>query len=191
MFYPRRVGRQPQAPGLAFDAGPYADIPEASTILGAAKMTGRTPSGWSLGLLEAVTRRERATVQVDDSTRASVEVEPFTNYFVCRVAKDLRGGAADQGIDVGESATWGGVGLALSRHAEGVGLETITWFRAAAPPADVTWPSLDRRRFAGRAQAQRSSARYWPRPGTGRQRPVPTGTTRHSPPCGHRALPGS
>ena len=67
-FYSRRIGRAPQGAGLAYDAGEYADVPENSTILGAAKITGRTSSGVTLGLLNAVTRREMASVVTDDGT---------------------------------------------------------------------------------------------------------------------------
>jgi hypothetical protein len=168
MFYPRRVGRQPQGAGLAFAAGPYADLPEASAILGAAKLTGRTPTGWSLGLLDAVTRREHATVAVDDTTRAGVEVEPFTNYFVGRVAKDLRGGATViRGIATSVVRDLGDPALArlLNRHAEGVGLETETWFKSRTYRLLTT---LAFSQIAGDSQAvlraQNSSARYFQRP---------------------------
>ena len=56
-FYSRRIGRAPQ--GSA--SGDFVEQPTATTILGAAKLTGKTRSGWSLGLLDAVTGREWAT----------------------------------------------------------------------------------------------------------------------------------
>jgi len=134
MFYTRRIGRSPQVAGNAFvtagDSG-YADIPENTTILGAAKLTGRTPSGWSIGALDAVTKRERATVQLADSSRTTVTVEPFTNYFVGRVAKDLRGGATVLraiGTSVVRHLDDPYLGARLSRHAESFGLGTDTWF---------------------------------------------------------------
>ena len=83
-FYSRRIGRAPQGAGLAYDAGQYADVPENSTILGAAKITGRTSAGMTLGLLNAVTRREVASVVGEDGTRLKQEVEPLSNYFVGR-----------------------------------------------------------------------------------------------------------
>ena len=55
LFYSRRIGRAPQ--GVA--SGDFVDAPSSTTILGAAKLVGRTRSGWSLGLLEAVTGREQ------------------------------------------------------------------------------------------------------------------------------------
>src|SRR6188508_3314193 len=54
IFYSRRIGRSPHlSPG-----GDYVDVPQATTILGAAKLTGKTGGGWSLGFLEAVTADE-------------------------------------------------------------------------------------------------------------------------------------
>ena len=58
IFYSRRIGRAPQ---MSID-GDHTDIPAATTILGAAKLTGKTNNGWSLGFLEAVTGEEHARV---------------------------------------------------------------------------------------------------------------------------------
>src|SRR5690606_9808568 len=55
-FYTRRIGRAPQ---LAVPFG-ESDAPDATRILGAAKVTGRTADGWSVGILNAVTAREQA-----------------------------------------------------------------------------------------------------------------------------------
>ncbi|HEV7838864.1 MAG TPA: DUF5916 domain-containing protein, partial [Gemmatimonadaceae bacterium] len=55
-FYSRRIGRAPQLSG--FVADPAADIPAATPILGAAKLTGRLARGTSVGTLFAVTQRE-------------------------------------------------------------------------------------------------------------------------------------
>ncbi len=131
LFYTRRIGRAPQGAANAEDAGPYAHVPDNTTILGAGKLTGRTSSGWSLGLMDAVTRRERALVQLADSTRTSVEVEPFTNYFVGRVAKDLRGGATTiraMATSVVRQMDDTFFTSRLSHHAESFGLATDMWF---------------------------------------------------------------
>jgi hypothetical protein len=91
-FYSRRIGRAPQMPV------PYsrADVPGEARILGAAKVSGRTRSGWSIGVLDAVTRREEArflALDTDgDSIRGTLTAEPMTNYFVGRVRRDLRAG---------------------------------------------------------------------------------------------------
>lgn len=89
LFYSRRIGRAPQAPA----GGDFSDVPRATTILGAAKLTGKTANGWSIGLLDAVTSRERATI-LDGSARSRTQVEPLTNYLVARLKHDFsRGGA--------------------------------------------------------------------------------------------------
>ncbi len=82
IFYSRRIGRAPQG---SIDA-PYIDQPTATTILGAAKMTGKTSSGWTVGVLNAVTAREYA--RIDGADRDRAEVEPLTNYFVGRVQRE-------------------------------------------------------------------------------------------------------
>jgi len=84
LFYSRRIGRAPQ--GRA--DGDFVDQPSSSTILGAAKLTGKTRNGWSLGFLEAVTGREQAQT-VTNAFHGETEVEPLTNYFVGRVQREI------------------------------------------------------------------------------------------------------
>ena len=86
-FYSRRIGRSPQ---LGFRSGDPAAVPLNSTILGAAKVTGRLSKGLSVGILDAVTGRE--------SVADSLTVEPRTNYFVARAQQDLRGGRSGFGV---------------------------------------------------------------------------------------------
>ena len=83
IFYSRRIGRSPQGPADA----EFVDRPPASTILGAAKLTGKTRRGWSVGLLDAVTGREHART-VTDEVHDTTEVEPLTNYVVARVQRE-------------------------------------------------------------------------------------------------------
>ncbi len=136
MLATRRIGRPPQISpyrdGLSVPVA-YADVPENSTILGAAKLTGRTPSGWSIGALDAVTRRETARVVFSDSagTRGRFGVEPATNYFATRVAKDLNGGATQ--IKAMATSVYRDLGdpyLAsrLTHHAEVLGLSSDSWW---------------------------------------------------------------
>ena len=88
LFYSRRIGRNPHInPNLA--SGEYADVPKNSTILGAAKFSGKTKNGWSIGVLESLTSREFAEVRDTDGGTRDEIVEPLTNYFVARVQKDF------------------------------------------------------------------------------------------------------
>src|SRR5688572_23866542 len=87
LVYSRRVGRAPQL-GVP-RAAAYSDIPETTTILGAAKLTGRTSGGWSLGVLEAVTQQEDALFVDAAQSREEVVVEPLANYLAGRLRRDL------------------------------------------------------------------------------------------------------
>src|SRR5690349_24352574 len=121
----RRVGRAPQLTAYRDTLDQFVDEPQNTTILGAAKLTGHTPGGWSIGALDAVTRRGRALVQRSDSTRVSYTVEPLTNYVATRVAKDLRGGATQirvMGTSVYRSLDDSFAVSNLSRHSEALGM---------------------------------------------------------------------
>lgn len=101
LFFSRRIGRTPQGFNTADRGkGEYADVPNATTILGAAKFSGKTKNGWAIGLLESVTAKEFAEIRLDErqevldnlpeiGTPREEIVEPLTNYFVTRVQKDL------------------------------------------------------------------------------------------------------
>jgi hypothetical protein len=88
LFYSRRVGRNPHRSANLSD-GEFADEPQNSTILGAAKFSGKTQNGWSIGVLESVTSNEFAEVQQTNGETREEIVEPLTNYFVTRAQKDF------------------------------------------------------------------------------------------------------
>ena len=87
IFYSRRIGRSPQR----FPDGQFVDAPDATTIIGAGKLTGKV-GAWSVGLLNAVTAQENARVLDATSVESTTAVEPLSNYFVGRVSRELRGG---------------------------------------------------------------------------------------------------
>ena len=90
LFYSRRIGRRPQGyPDL--NDGWNADVPIQSNILGAAKLTGKTKNGLSIGFIEAVTAEEKAEIDTVGG-RMFETVEPLTNYLVGRVQKDINDG---------------------------------------------------------------------------------------------------
>ena len=87
VFYSRRIGRSPQGyPNT--NSGEFIDQPENTEILGAAKFSGKTKDGWSIGVLESVTAKKYATIANNGQRRKEV-VEPLTNYFVGRLQKDF------------------------------------------------------------------------------------------------------
>ncbi|MDA3821924.1 MAG: DUF5916 domain-containing protein [Bacteroidales bacterium] len=90
LFYSRRIGRRPHHyPDLATDE--YVKMPEQTNIIAAAKLSGKTKNGTSIGIIESVTAEEFATIQLGDEPR-KISVEPLTNYFVARVAQDMNDG---------------------------------------------------------------------------------------------------
>src|SRR5439155_17133680 len=82
-FYSRRIGRSPQ---VSLPNNNYADVPSGTRILGAAKLTGKIAGDWNLGVLQAVTAREMADIDLG-GTRSQAEVEPLTSYSVTRAQR--------------------------------------------------------------------------------------------------------
>ena len=96
LFYSRRIGRLPQyEPDLPDDNG-FADIPQNTTIIGAAKITGKTSTGWSVGVLNALTSQERGKISINGEISETI-VEPWTNYLLARTKKDFRQGRTTLG----------------------------------------------------------------------------------------------
>lgn len=158
LFYSRRIGRAPQLGGRYGDA----NSPQATRIIGAAKLTGRFANGLSIGVLDAVTERQRGT---EDRT-----IEPAASYTLVRASQDLRGGETSVGLigtrvardndrwtnaDLRSGATVGGLQI---RHRF---LNRRYQLQASATSSRVT----------GSADAitatQRSSVHYYQRPDAG------------------------
>ena len=93
-FYSRRIGRTPK--GTVSIPG-YVDFPDWTTILSAAKLTGKIGKDFNLGFINAITRREYAEVETDGA-RSEVEVEPFTNYGILRGLKEFNEGRQGLGF---------------------------------------------------------------------------------------------
>ncbi len=85
LFYSRRIGRTPQLIDTYGDAG----SPTATTILGAAKLSGRIGKSLSVGVLDAVTGRANGEL--------GATIEPTTNYGVARVQREFRDGKSNIG----------------------------------------------------------------------------------------------
>jgi hypothetical protein len=179
LIYSRRVGRAPQL--TVPDGAAYADPPDVAAILGAAKLTGRTPSGWSLGVLEAVTQRETARFVDATGAQQTAMVEPLTSYFAARLKRDFRGGRA----------TLGGLATAVNRRlgddVAASQLRAVAYtggldFRGET--ADRVWSivgSFSPSHVAGTAAAiaatQRSSNHYFQRPDAPHLRYDPAATS--------------
>ena len=165
LFYSRRIGAPPHDSGDGY-ATHFRD-PSGTTILGAAKLSGKTASGWSFGLLEAVTSKEVATLSDEVGGRSKRVVEPLTNFSVARVRKDFDKGRTTIGAiatglhrAIGDSdLTW------LHRQAYSGGLEASHRFGGDEWGADI---KLYGSNVRGDAEAidetQRGSQRYFQRP---------------------------
>ena len=154
LFYSRRIGRSPQL------AGNYGDesSPTATRILGAAKVTGRLPNGFSIGVLDAVTDNVRGPAGINT-------LEPTTNYAVVRGNQDYNKGNGSFGFivtgvnrDLDPSSE-----PFLHRNAYSAGLDA----RHRSGRYEVSG-SLDLSRVAGTAavlaQTQRSPVHLYQRP---------------------------
>ena len=87
LFFSRRIGRTPQIyPDTADEA--FVNQPQNTKILGAAKFSGKTKNGWSIGVLESMTSKEFTEISSNGDASESLS-EPFTNYFVGRIQKDF------------------------------------------------------------------------------------------------------
>lgn len=92
IFYSRRIGA---APLFSADNSLAANEvisynPSETQLVNATKLSGRTTSGWGIGVLNAMSLTSNATVKdtLSGNTR-NVAVQPFTNYNVLVVDKSL------------------------------------------------------------------------------------------------------
>lgn len=96
VFHSRRIGRRPGYLSLPDDVR-EVDRPEATTIGGAVKLTGKTRNQTTFGVLNAVTAREYAEVERQHDGQVHKEkilVEPLANYLVGRVKRDVLDGTS-------------------------------------------------------------------------------------------------
>ncbi len=94
-YYSRRIGAAPHL----FAGGDFRDAPATSSILGAAKVTGQLPGGWTLGALTAYTDDESARVyDLEADAFREVDVEPATLYGAARLQKQFGPNASTVGF---------------------------------------------------------------------------------------------
>jgi len=96
LFFSRRIGLNPA--GSAPQGADFSQVPDATTILSAAKLTGRTSSGLSVGALGAFTEEEtgRAFFLEDGRTEEFV-VQPSNQWGVLSLEQDFNGGDSNVG----------------------------------------------------------------------------------------------
>jgi hypothetical protein len=167
LFYSRRIGREPQ--GRAPTGAAHADIPDRTAIVGAAKLTGRTAAGLSLGALVAATgaAEGRAYFPAGDSL-AVFDAEPRAYHGVLRARQDFRdGGTTVGGIVTGIRRDLPPDGaldlLAADAYTAGFDFEHLWGDRGWAVDGFVAG-SLVRGDSTALIRIQRSPNHYWQRP---------------------------
>jgi hypothetical protein len=168
LFYSRRIGKSPQYNPETTD-DEHVKMPEATTILAALKLSGKTKKGVSVGILESLTANEKAEID-NNGDRRKESVEPLTNYFVSRVQKEF---------DKGKS-TLGGMITAVNRNIKNPELDYLhtaayaggidfkhTWKERTWYVAGAGTFSNVRGDVNALINTQRSSARYFQRPDAG------------------------
>lgn len=167
LFYSRRIGHSPSLE-IEPDSGEYIKSPDMTTILSAAKFSGTTSKGLSMGFIQSITGPEYAEIAGPEDVRNKSKVEPLTSYTVARIQKGYNAGTTMFGgmltstnrfIDT-ESLNF------LNDNAYTGGLDLIHWWndkeyyidsRLIGSYVDGSTEAITR--------LQESSARYYQRPG--------------------------
>jgi hypothetical protein len=167
-LYSRRIGRAPEAE--LPDDYDYSNVPNGTSIIGAAKLSGKIKN-WSLGALSALTSREHATFALG-SQQWRQEVEPLTYYGVYRAQKEIGGGRHGLGFIgtvTGRSFDEPQLRDELSSSALGFGVDGWTTLDRDGVWVVSGWSGLSR--VAGtpaRLQSlQENSVHYFQRPDAG------------------------
>lgn len=164
-FYSRRIGRAPQG-SVSHDG--FLNVPDRTTILGAAKISGKFTETWSFAALSALTDREYGEVD-SAGIRTRDEIEPLSFYTVLRTLKEFDDSRQAIGI----------LGTALERQLRDDKTTSLLNDRAMSLGLDG-WSFLDEKKVwvltgwggvstvsgspARMTSLQRSSAHYFQRP---------------------------
>ncbi|MBX7186713.1 MAG: carbohydrate binding family 9 domain-containing protein [Vicinamibacteria bacterium] len=177
-FYSRRIGGAP----IGEVEGDAVQYPRTSEILAAAKLSGRSASGLTMGGLFALTAQEEARIFDPATERVrSVPVGPRTSYAVVRLRQELGRNGSGVGVflsGVGRNLSKGDPLAAIyNRSAFTAAVDfshrfsrrtyelsgNLGYTRVTGDPADIE-------------RLQRSSARYFQRPDAKHVRLDPTRT---------------
>jgi hypothetical protein len=90
-YYSRRIGAEPDFPG-SWEGKQVLEKPRWTTILGAAKLTGRTRDGLSVGVINGLTAQEFGVAQDSVVEDEEIQVAPLSNYLASRIKKEFDGG---------------------------------------------------------------------------------------------------
>ena len=124
LFYSRRIGRSPRHPANPGESE-FAYTTPFIPIIGAAKLTGKSGSGLSVGAIEAVTAEVNTKIYNEETGETSyVKAEPLANYAVGRLQQDFNGGNTI-------------VGGMMTSTVRAVDEQTEGWFNRSATSAGI------------------------------------------------------
>jgi hypothetical protein len=90
VFYTRRIGHAPTYhPELGENQ--FIDYPDNTSILSAAKVSGKSKNGLAVGVLHSLTAGENAELSTN-GIKKNLQVEPLTSYTVGRLQQDFNEG---------------------------------------------------------------------------------------------------
>jgi hypothetical protein len=127
-FYSRRIGRAPR--GFRID-----ELPAATTLDGAAKLSGQTARGWTLGGFAAWSGAEEARLRDAEGAPAHWPVEARSRVSVGRAVKTLASGDAAFGlfaVDLHRSGLGSVLAPQLPSDARSAGVEARHRFHVGA-----------------------------------------------------------
>ncbi|MEZ5069531.1 MAG: DUF5916 domain-containing protein [Bacteroidales bacterium] len=106
-YYSRRIGSAPSFVNPLSDWD-VTELPDRTTILGAAKVTGKNKKGLSVGFVNGLTAKAYGVVRDPADREKDVVVSPLSNYLASRIKRDFNGG----------NSTVGGVFSMVNRFSE-------------------------------------------------------------------------
>ena len=115
IYHSRRIGRSPEFITKIEDDS-YMYTPENTTILGAAKISGKTSKGLSVGILESLTSAENASVYLPGNENHDTLISPYTNFVVARLMQEKNGA----------NTIIGGIFTATNKFSSDTRIESLT-----------------------------------------------------------------
>lgn len=93
IFYTRRIGSQPEkyySINRQYERDKIIENPDASQLINAIKLSGKTAGGLGIGVFNAMTSNTYATVLDSNSIENKVLTSPFTNYSMLVFDQSLK-----------------------------------------------------------------------------------------------------
>ena len=94
LFYSRRIGGEPlhyyDVDALLKPGESIARNPQQTSLINATKLSGRTSSGLGIGIFNAITKPQYATIEYNGKESRKIETDPLTNYNIVVFDQSLK-----------------------------------------------------------------------------------------------------